>query len=251
MLFNSGNYFSGIKSTIKKGFTIAGIDLTRNMAYDRQTRQIMEKVLRTDSNCIDVGSHSGEVLERMLQLSPKGLHFAFEPVPCLYEKLKKRFSSRASILPYALSDSEGKTGFNYVRNAPAYSGLRKRKYDLQKPDIENIEVVTKTLDSVINKDICIHFIKIDVEGAEYFVIKGGIELIKRCRPFIIFEFGIGASDYYKTGPDDIYDLLVNKCGLGISLLKEFLASGSTLDREHFRKVYESSREYYFIAHPQL
>ncbi len=237
-----------LKRIIKKICSLAGIDLTRNMAYDRYTEKIMQSVLRPDSNCIDVGSHNGEILARMIRLAPNGHHFAFEPIPEYYKGLLRHYGNRATVLPYALSDKDGKTNFHFVRNAPAYSGLKKRSYATSVPDIREINVETRALDNVIPPGTCIRFMKIDVEGAEYLVLKGARALIKNSRPVIVFEFGLGASDYYHTSPSEIYKLLVEECGLRISLLKNFVGKKAVLSFEEFNRHYQKKTEYYFIAH---
>lgn len=239
----------GIKKTLKKGFSLAGIDMTKNMAYDRLTRQVMKKVLKPTSNCIDVGSHDGEVLEQILRLSPGGKHFAFEPIPGYCDSLVRLYGDQVTVLPYALSNKEMITEFHYVRNAPAYSGLKKRKYNTYKPDIQRIKVKTRQLDQIISNNICIDFIKIDVEGAEYLVLQGARELIKRCQPVIIFEFGLGASDYYHTDPEQLYKLLVDESGMHISLLRDFLRNKLSLSETEFVALYRRNKEYYYIAHP--
>ena len=83
-----------------------------------------------------------------------------------------------------------------VKNAPAYSGLNKRRYDTSTPDIEEIKVKLGVLDEIIPKDVVIDFIKIDVEGGEFGVLKGAQHLLKKHKPVIVFECGMGASDYY-------------------------------------------------------
>lgn len=238
-----------LKRIIKKACALAGIDLTRNMAYDRYTAIIMRDLLRPDSNCIDVGCHNGEILGRILRLAPHGRHFAFEPIPEFYEALVSMYGDRATVLPYALSDKDGETNFHFVRNDPAYSGLKKRSYATSAPDISEIRVQTRALDSVIPPGTCIHFMKIDVEGAEYDVLKGARALIKECRPVIVFEFGLGASEYYHTNPEDVYTFLREECGLQIFLLKDFLRKNNALSFEAFEKHYQDKTEYYFIAHP--
>lgn len=59
----------------------------RNEPYNFQTFLVTKRVLRKDSNCIDVGCHTGEILTWILKLCPKGVHFAFEPIPDLYRYL--------------------------------------------------------------------------------------------------------------------------------------------------------------------
>ncbi len=243
-------YFSRIKQFLKRALSAAGIDLTRNMYYDRLTARILKRLLHKHSNCIDVGSHQGEFIDRILRLAPGGMHFAFEPIPAYYTEVNRRYGDRIRVYPYALSDKSGTASFCYVRNAPSYSGLKKRKYAVEYPDIEEIDVEMRRLDQLIPPDLPVAFIKIDVEGAEYQVIRGGRELIKRSRPCIVFEFGLGGSNYYHATPRDMYELLVEECGLKLSLLPAFLNGEAALTLPGFESHYLKKNEYYFIAHPQ-
>ena len=238
-----------IKNIIRTALNLLHIDLTKNLEYDRLTADIMKKVLKTNSNCVDVGCHKGEILVAMLKDAPKGKHFGFEPIPYLYQNLKKHFDGKASILPYALADKNDTSTFQLVKNAPAYSGIKKRKYEVDNPDIEEIVVQLKKLDDVIPNDTKIDLIKIDVEGAEFGVLKGATNLINRDKPYIIFEFGLGASDFYGTKPIDLYPFFLEK-GLAISTLKSFIKKGDPLTLEEFGILYQENKEYYFIAHQQ-
>lgn len=224
------------------------IDLSINMKYDRLTYSIMRKQLRKDSNCIDVGCHKGEILEEILKFSPEGKHFGFEPIPNLYKYLLDKYSKKASILPYALSNRIGEETFNFVKNDPAYSGLKKRKYNRVDPEIEKIKVKVRTLDSLFDSEIKIDFIKIDVEGAELLVLKGARELLLKSRPLIVFECGLGASEYYGTKPNDVYDYF-EALDFRISRLEDYMISNMYLSREAFIEVYKDQSDYYFIAYP--
>ncbi len=209
----------------------------------------MHQVILPGANCVDVGSHEGDVLKKFLELAPDGRHYAFEPIPEYFQRLKRLYGRQATVLPYALSDRPGTSVFQFVRNAPAYSGLKKRKYNVQTPDIRQIDVAVHRLDAVIPQELVINFIKVDVEGAEFQVLKGGRELIKRCAPVIVFEFGLGASEYYDTKPEDLYGFLVHECRLKISLMKSFPDHASTINLDQFKNHYQNQTEYYFVAHP--
>jgi hypothetical protein len=54
-------------------------------------------------------------------------------------------------------------------------------------DIKAIPINTTTLDIFFN-NIPIHFIKIDTEGYEYFILKGAVEVIKKYKPLIQLEW---------------------------------------------------------------
>ncbi len=237
-----------MKSLLKSALNCLHLDVTRNLEYDRYTKEIMKKVLGKNSNCIDVGCHKGELLNVILRLAPGGKHYGFEPIPGLYHKLIAKYKGRVTIYPYALSDTNGVSKFQFVKNAPAYSGIKKRLYATNEPDIDEISVAVRTLDGIIPEDMVIDFIKIDVEGGEFGVLKGAVSLLKRCRPVVIFESGLGASDYYGTQPEDVYEFLTRQAGYNISLLKSFLREDKPLSSDEYLHYYNSRTEYYFIAH---
>ncbi|MGH7900468.1 MAG: FkbM family methyltransferase, partial [Thermodesulfobacteriota bacterium] len=176
----------------------------KNRLYDIQTLKVMKLVLQEDSNCVDVGCHQGSILREMLRLAPKGTHFAFEPIPGMYQGLLESFGSLANLHLYdcALSDTVGTASFQHLVSNPGYSGLRKRRYDRPNEQIQEIVVKTNLLDTLVPKHIPIQFIKVDVEGAELQVFKGAVETIRRSRPIVVFEHGLGAADYYGTSPEN-------------------------------------------------
>ena len=238
-----------IKEIIKYIAIQFEIPLTQNLAYDIYTKRIMKQILVSGSNCIDIGCHKGEIMDDIMKFAPDGKHYAFEPLPHLYEFLKEKYRNKdITVYSVALFDKKGETTFNYVVNAPAYSGIKKRHYDIPDAEISELMVETNLLDNLIPESIRIDFIKIDVEGAELPVLKGGVKTIRRCKPVIIFEFGIGAADYYGVKPEQVYDFISSQCGLFISTLKGFLYKNKKLNREEFIRLYTDSREYYFVAH---
>ena len=237
-----------VKDIAREIFIFLHIDLTQNLKYDRLTKVIIKQGLKPDSNCIDIGCHKGEILDMMLKHAPKGKHIGFEPIPYLYERLSERYEGRATIYPFALSDKpeERTTTFNLVKNAPAYSGIKKRHYDFDNPEIEEIEVGLRTLDELIGNEH-IDFIKIDVEGAEFGVLKGGKKLLQASKPMILFECGKGGSDYYGTRPADILNYINQEIGLRIFTLDAFIKGRNPLNVTEFTDCFEQSKEYYYVA----
>lgn len=236
-----------LKNIIRSTLIFLKLDLTKNLEYDRLTKLIMKRIIDDNSNCIDVGCHKGEILDLILKFSPKGKHFAFEPIPYLFNQLENKYRNRAAIYPFALSDKNGETTFQLVKNAPAYSGINKRKYNIAHPDIEEIKVKLRKLDEVIPREVKIDFIKIDVEGGEFGVLKGAEGLLKKNLPVVIFECGMGASDYYGTNPLDLYNYLVQDIGLHIYTLRSYIKGNKPLTANGFEDCFRTNREYYFIA----
>ena len=238
-----------VKTSIRNLLNLFHLDLTRNLKYDRLTKSIIAKTVRPDTTCVDIGAHKGEILDLFLKYAPLGKHYAFEPIPVLYENLVKKYSHVAAIYPYALSDRGGESSFQFVRNAPAYSGILKRKYDIKKPDILEIKVQLKTLDSLISGKTKVGLIKIDVEGGEFPVLKGAKNLLFRDKPYIIFESGIGGSEFYGTVPEELYDFMTLEIGLEISLLSSWLNHQKPFSQSQFCECFHTNSEYYFLAHP--
>lgn len=216
--------------------------------YDKQTVAVMKRSLSRGSNCVDVGCHSGQILKEILRFAPAGTHYAFEPIQELYRGLVERYPG-VNVFDLGLSDTVGKTSFQYVTDAPAYSGFRRREYDRPRVSIEEIEVKTDLLDNIIAEDFPVHFIKIDVEGAELQVLRGAIDTIRRNKPIIVFEHGLGGADFYGTTPEEVYDLLSAQCGLCLSLMESWLRNEEPLSREEFADQFYQHINYYFIAHP--
>ncbi len=234
-----------LKQVIKK----LPIAFTKNQRYDAQTIRILRKICQPESNCIDVGCHKGEMLDKILIFAPKGQHFCFEPLPDLYEGLiQKNYPPNCHFFQTALSYEKGITSFNYVISNPSYSGLLRRRYDRLDEEDTLITVETDLLDSIIAPNMTIDFIKIDVEGAEMLVLKGAEKTIKRCHPIVVFEHGLGGSDVYGTTPKQIFEFF-EKCGMKISLMKNWLDKKPPLSIAAFEDQYYQSKNYYFIAYP--
>lgn len=212
-----------IKQLIRNILITFQIPATKNIHYDILTKKLMKKVLSYNSNCIDVGGFKGEIMSEILRFSPGGMHMVFEPIPEQYRVIEEKFRDHENVevKNMALSDQKGMATFNYVPDFPAYSGFKKRDYPGKSPEIKEIDVDTNLLDNVVPEDMKVDFIKVDVEGAEYLVLKGAKNILKQSFPVIVFEFGLGASDYYNTTPEKIFNFF-HQCDYGIWLIDEFI-----------------------------
>lgn len=241
---------NSLKAALKRFLKSLPVAFTQNQRYDRQTHRVIRTVCRPGSNCIDVGCHKGEILDLFLQYAPQGVQYGFEPIPDLYQGLLDKYRSQTNcrLLDIALSDRRGTSSFNYVVSNPSYSGLLKRKYDHPNEQDTQITVRTERLDDVLPPDLRVDLIKIDVEGGESLVLRGAVETLKRCRPVVIFEHGLGASELYGATPEALYDLF-RDCGLQVSLMKRYLSGQPSMTREDFCRHYYQKLDYYFIAYP--
>lgn len=226
------------------------IDILKlNFAYDRETVEVMSRVLRPDSSCVDVGAHEGSVLQHMVKIAPFGTHHAFEALPHLAKELVAKFP-RVQVHQVAVSDRSGQSEFQYVENAPAYSGLRHRIYDIPDPKVNTIRVETTTLDEALHSDHPIKFIKLDIEGGEYHALKGAVNTVRRWRPLIVFEAGWKSTGQYGVTPDDLFMLIEGEFGYVLSTMRRWLNNNPAYSQEEFRRNWNHGPDFYFCATPR-
>ena len=229
-----------------QGIDIDGLE--RNRQYDLQTVEVIRRVVAPNATGVDVGAHSGAILGSIAAAAPGGVHYAFEAIPTLAQKLRSNFP-HIRVHECALCDRRGEASFEHVVNDPGYSGLRPRDYDRPDPRIERIQVATDTLDNRIPTDAPVAFIKIDVEGGEYHVLLGGAETIQRCRPVIVFEASVRSTGRYGVSASDLYRLITERFGMKLSTMQRWLAREESFTEEEFTKNWWHGPEFYFIAYP--
>ena len=211
-----------------------------NQRYDEQTFDVIR---RTPGNYVDVGCHAGSILREMLKISPDGQHVAFEPLPHLAATLRHEFPS-VQVFEAAASDSVAETEFTFAKMFPEYSGIRQIEYP-GATEIEKIRVKTDTIDNLVTHSI--QLIKIDVEGAEWGVLKGAEQTIRANRPIIVFEHG-SAAKAFGTDSSELFDFLVD-CGLTIYLMEKWLKGRKALPRADFLRNAGEGPNWYFMAAP--
>jgi len=222
----------------------------QSLQYDRDTERIMARVLQPDSCCVDVGAHRGSLLADMVAHAPHGRHLACEPVPHLAARLRRRFPG-VEIHQVAVSDVNGESTFCHVVDDPGLSGMRRLSKVKPGAQVEIITVSTRRLDDLIPTDRTVHFIKIDVEGAQLQVFRGAEATLRRCRPIIVFEHGYLAQEAYGASTDAVWEELGDRLGFRISRLVDWLSGTPQLTREAFNRSVglHPGSEFCFVAHP--
>jgi FkbM family methyltransferase len=225
---------------VKRAFEPSAV--RRDRADIDALRTILGTVLRPDSHCIDVGAHEGAFLDDIVRLAPNGRHIAYEPLPDLASELSRRYPG-VDVRARALSDRQGEAEFVHVVTRPGWSGFRERPYP-GRETTRRITVTTESLDSTLEPDYVPHLIKIDVEGAEEQVLRGAIETLRRHRPLVALEHGLGSADFYGTRPGAIHSILAH-CGLTIF----DLGGGGPYSAERFARSFERRERVNFLARP--
>ena len=207
----------------------------RNRRDDEALTVLMAGVLSRDSNCIDVGAHRGIILEQMVRLAPEGRHIAFEPYPGLGAELADRFPG-VDVRTTALFNERSRRPFNARADDPGLSGLADPAG--QQPAVDVVR-----LDDALPEGYRPALIKVDVEGAEYQVLEGGLETLRRHQPVVAFEHSLGCRHYGKE-PGGVYELL-ESAGLRIFDID----GGGPYDRGEFTQEVLGLRRWFFFARP--
>jgi FkbM family methyltransferase len=159
---------------------------------DRKITWICEQVVRPGDTVLDIGANIGMVTLWLSTLVGKsGKVHAFEPNPelqkILAEMLNYNQVSNVRLHPVALGAEQSSLELRIPKvNAGAASLIRNR--DLM--DCDAVTVPVRTLSEIVNEEgiKSIRLIKIDVEGFEPEVFKGGQEVLSKIRPeAILFE----------------------------------------------------------------
>jgi FkbM family methyltransferase len=180
----------------------------------------------------------------MVRSAPGRRHVAVEPIPALASALWSRFPD-IDVYAGALSDRAGEREFAHVTTREGWSGFERRPTPDAADRIQTIRVQTTTLDDLVG-DRDVAFVKIDVEGAELEVLRGGRTTLRRCRPVVAFEHGLGSADHYGTQPDQVYDLLADDLGMEIHDLE----GGGPYGRTGFSAAFWNQDRVNFVARPR-
>jgi FkbM family methyltransferase len=148
---------------------------------------------------LDVGANVGDVSEAALISYPKCRVICFEPVRATFELLKKRlapYGNRVILINEALSDENGTCEINITTFHGANSiSLQSDFHKDLNPHIYETGKETVTiarLDDIAPRigDQKIDVMKIDVEGHELNVLKGGVDFIRDRVDTIIIEMSL-------------------------------------------------------------
>jgi FkbM family methyltransferase len=248
---------STIRERLRRAAHAAGVEpqaaavyrlFDRTAARDHRDNEhltaIVAALLTADANCIDIGAHTGGVLRDIVRCAPEGRHIAYEPLPELAAALGRDFPG-VDVRNAAVSDAAGEQEFTFLVSDPMRSSLvAAGAVAPPTSDIHQLRVRTERLDDALPDGYVPTLIKIDVEGAEAAVFKGALETLRRHRPVVIFEHGLGGADRYGSGPSEVWDILAEDVGLRIYDLD----GRGPYSRQEFVNVFEQPI-WNFLARP--
>jgi FkbM family methyltransferase len=183
------------------------------LAYQYHKLEAALAHVRNWRNAIDVGAHCG--LWSMHLAKRFDVLHAFEPVAahraCWHanmdlEKEAGRIRGEAVLYDCALGEKDGSVR---METAPTSSGDTRIGGEGDIP--------LRRLDDVLANCSDVDFIKLDCEGYELFALRGGEQLLKRCRPCVIVEQKPGRGQRFGLAETGAVEYLQ---GLGAKLRRE-------------------------------
>jgi FkbM family methyltransferase len=169
--------------------------------YEFQEERFIQRVLRAGDWAIDVGANVGAFALLMAQsVGPCGRVYCYEPNPLPAALLKKSlamnwFHDRTEVRPHALGSERGTQRLRFAKGRMGDATLAAKGADSAfhktTPLVgaeEEISVETSTLDDDFPVNLPIRLLKIDAEGFEHHVLRGGGRLLdQHCVDILMLE----------------------------------------------------------------
>ena len=158
--------------------------------FELEFARTLQQAIKKNWVCYDIGGYNG-YYAGIMAISGAAEVFVFEPMPANIEKIKRliRLNNPLPITlkEYAVSDNTGNANFK-IMPQETMGKLEHSLFQANDTALTEVKVKCITLDDLVRGGTPEpDFIKIDVEGAEEFVLKGAIELLQRKRPLVMIE----------------------------------------------------------------
>jgi len=212
-------------------------------AYEPIESYLVRNLLQRGMIVIDVGANVGQyTLIAGMEVGAEGEVHAFEPVPTTCKRLRDHVLANglAAIVRVNQLALWHQTGAIQLRrpsgagNAALYTVA-----ELEEPEESVFTTAIRLDDYVIQKQIKrVDFMKLDVEGSEWFVLQGATTVLSHWRPLLLVEINRQTCRRLGYGPEMIWDSLkpygYSMWSIGES--PESCCSLSTLDRVQLANV---------------
>lgn len=183
-----------------KGVELA---LYQTGTYEKGTIQLLGDFLKQGSVFMDIGANIGLMSTIASKIvGEKGRVYAVEANPKTIEVLRHNCAinqcENIEILPIALASEKGSAilyeNWNVNRGGASL---------ISQGDEHGITVSKERLDDLFSPDSPVHLVKIDVEGFELEVLKGGVDWFKTQQPVFIIEVSTQRSNQEGATPESI------------------------------------------------
>ncbi|MFL5958798.1 MAG: FkbM family methyltransferase [Gaiellaceae bacterium] len=160
--------------------------------YEPELTAAIERVVEPGWSCADVGAHVGNITETLVRLvGSRGRVVAFEAHPTNALELRARFrrARPVEVVNAAVGDGTADRLALYAGRHDNSTEWNVLGHDVEgTPTRLVLEVPAVSLDAWYSPGEPLDFVKIDVEGAEGFVLAGMRRLLREERPVVAVEF---------------------------------------------------------------
>lgn len=165
-------------------------------------------------NIIDVGAQSG-LYTLYAKFLPNSTFYSFEPFKKTYDLLNEniKLNNLQNVHTFNLGLSNEK-GEIILNTSASHNGLHTcGNNPLRFSDVIPISIEVDKIDNLFyDKGIPVHFIKIDTEGWEINVLRGGLKTIKKYKPYIQLEWNETNMRQCNISESELNNLIVNEMG---------------------------------------
>lgn len=192
--------------------------------FEEEELTFFRNFIRPNDTVLDIGANIGlHALFAAKLVGENGMVCAFEPVHKTYNRLSENVAANRftniRVFNQAISS---KTGTSVITTSldgfDAWNSMAGRSHETGENFVDE-EIKTQTLDDFIAEHLTekkIDFIKIDTEGWEPHVLRGGSKFLSENSPLIMIEYADGICKNFGVSLNEIYDLLT---GFGFTILK--------------------------------
>ena len=168
--------------------------LANDVPYEPQVVRLVTTIVKEQWICADVGANVGKITLLLGNLvGVKGHVYAFEAHPdnatILKANIEQKHRTNVTVENFAVSDGNSDKAWIFPGR-----DRRSEEWNIVGHDVDGnqtepeLEIPATSLDSYFSSDAPLHFVKIDVEGAEAQVLRGMRRILTNQQPIVLVEF---------------------------------------------------------------
>lgn len=185
------------------------IEIVNFGAFEKNDFPMLLRLIYDNSVFFDIGANIGWVSINVAKTKKNVKVFAFEPIPETFAALKENMNinqiKTIKAFNFGFSNQEEESFFYYDLKDSGSASLANLSGSTH---VKMIKCSLKKLDDFITEaTVKIDCIKCDVEGAEFFVFKGGIKTLEKQKPIIFVEMLRKWTSKFNYNPNDTIALL--------------------------------------------
>ena len=162
--------------------------------YEPEVVAAIKSIVRPGATCVDVGAFLGTITRVLADAAGRnGRVVAFEAYPPSAERLRSALAAEGlswiTVENVAVTDGAEPTVWLHTGRARLNAEWNVMGHDVDGNETPpELEVRAISLDDYLPSGEPLHFVKIDVEGAEARVLAGMQRLLAEARPVVLVEF---------------------------------------------------------------